>query len=314
MRQFILARIAVMVPTLLLASTAIFVLMRIAVGGDPVLYIMDREEAVGQVRLLRHELRLDRPLVSQYLEWLGRVAVGDLGRSFQSPIDVRAVLIERLPATLELVGLAAGLALLTAIPLGIYAAIAPDKLGRCAVGFTTVALCLPDFCLAMALIYVFSVTLHWLPTSGYVPFHDGLRVNLAGMALPTVSLATWYTAVWARYVRSGVLEVRGADYILVARAKGLRERTVSYRHVFRNAMLPTITIVGQNVAGMFGSVVAVETVFSNPGIGRLFSEAVLGRDYPVIQGVVLLLAFVVSMSSLIVDVCYGLADPRIRYG
>ncbi len=314
MRRYILGRIAILIPTLLLASTTIFVLMRVAVGGDPVLYIVDREETAEQAQLLRHQLRLDRPVAAQYLDWLGRVATGDFGRSFQYPMDVRSVLIERLPATVELVGLAAGLALLIAVPTGIYTAVTPDGVGRSAVTLTTVALCVPDFCLAMALVYVFSVTLHWLPTGGYVSFHYGLGANLAGMVLPAASLSAWYAAVWARYIRSGVLEARDTDYVRVARAKGLAERTVSYRHVFRNAMLPTITIVGQNIAGMFGGIVAVETVFSTPGIGRLFGDAVLGRDYPVIQGVVLLLAFVVSLSSLMVDVCYGLADPRIRYG
>jgi peptide/nickel transport system permease protein len=314
MQRYLLARIVIILPTLLLASTAIFVLMRTAVGGDPVLYIIDREETGGQARLLRHELHLDRPIGAQYLDWLSRVAIGDFGRSFRYPMDVRSVLIERLPATVELAGLATALALSIAIPMGIYTATVPGGLARFAASSTTVALCVPDFCLAMALIYVFSVTLHWLPSSGYVPFHYGLLGNLSGMVLPTVSLAAWYAAVWARYVRSAFLEVRGADYVRVARAKGLAERAVTYGHVFRNAMLPTVTIVGQNVAGMFGGTVAVETVFGNPGIGRLFSDAVLGRDYPVIQGVVLLLAFVVSVSSLMVDVCYGFVDPRIRYG
>jgi peptide/nickel transport system permease protein len=134
------------------------------------------------------------------------------------------------------------------------------------------------------------------------------------MLLPVVSLATWYAAAWARYVRSAFLETLDADFVRVARAKGLAERAVSYRHVLRNAILPTLTIVGQNVAAMFGGVVAVETVFGNPGIGRLFSTAVLGRDYPVIQGVIVMLTFIVCLSSLMVDVVYGLVDPRIRYG
>ena len=314
MQRYVLGRIVIMIPTLLLASTVIFVLMRIAVGGDPVLHIIDREETAGQARLLRHELHLDRPITAQYLDWLSRVAIGDFGRSFQFPVDVRSVLIERLPATVELAGLATALALSVAIPLGIYTTAEPGGLARFAASSTTVALCVPDFCLATVLIYVFSVTLHWLPSSGYVPFHYGLRENLLGMVLPAVSLAAWYAAVWTRYVRSAFLEVRGADYVRVARAKGLSERAVTYGHVFRNAILPTVTIVGQNVAGMFGGTVAVETVFGNPGIGRLFSDAVLGRDYPVIQGVVLLLAFVVSVSSLVVDVCYSFVDPRIRYG
>jgi len=314
MQRYVLGRIVIMIPTLLLASTVIFALMRTAVGGDPVLYIIDREEAAGQARLLRHELHLDRPIGAQYLDWLSRVAVGDFGRSFRYPMEVRSVLIERLPATAELAGLATALALSIAIPIGIYTATVPGGLARFAASSTTVALCLPDFCLAMALIYVFSITLHWLPSSGYVPLHYGLLENVSGMVLPAVSLAAWYAAVWARYIRSAFLEVRGADYVRVARAKGLAERAVTYGHVLRNAMLPTVTIVGQNVAGMFGGTVAVETVFGNPGIGRLFSDAVLGRDYPVIQGVVLLLAFVVSVSSLVVDVCYGFVDPRIRYG
>ena len=314
MQRYVLGRILIMIPTLLLASTVIFALMRMAVGGDPVLHIIDREETAGQVRLLRHELHLDRPIAAQYLDWLGRVAIGDFGRSFQFPVDVRSVLIERLPATVELAGLATALALSVAIPIGIYTATVPGGLARFAASSTTVALCVPDFCLAAVLIYVFSVTLHWLPSSGYVPFHYGLLENLLGMALPAISLAAWYAAVWARYVRSAFLEVRGADYIRVARAKGLSERAVTYGHVFRNAILPTVTIVGQNVAGMFGGTVAVETVFGNPGIGRLFSDAVLGRDYPVIQGVVLLFSFIYVVVNLIVDLLYAVLDPRVSAG
>lgn len=313
MRRYIATRLLVIVPTLVLASVAIFVLMHVAVGGDPSLYIMGRDSTAGQSQVLRHDLHLDRPLTAQYLDWLRHMAGGDFGRSFQYPMDVRTVLLARLPATLELAGLAAALALAIAIPAGIYMALSPGGLGRLAAGSTIAALCLPDFCLGILLIYVFSVILHWLPSSGYVPLRYGVGQNLAGMALPVVSLAAWYAAAWARYVRSSFLETLDADFVRVARAKGLAERAVSYRHVLRNAILPTVTIVGQNVAAMFGGVVAVETVFGNPGIGRLFSTAVLGRDYPVIQGVVVLLTFVVCLSSLMVDVVYGLVDPRIRY-
>jgi peptide/nickel transport system permease protein len=313
MRRYVLGRIAILVPTLVLASMAIFLLMRLAVGGDPVLYVMEREWTATQGEALRRELHLDRPIVVQYGNWLARLVVGDFGRSFQSPVEVRYLLLARLPATLELAAMAGALALLIAIPAGIYMAVAPPRLGRVASTTTIAALCVPDFCLGILLIYVFSVTLRWLPSSGYVPLHYGLRENLAGMILPAVSLAAWYAAAWARYVQSAFLEVLEADYIRTARAKGLRERAISYKHVLRNAIIPTITIVGQNVAGMFGGVVVVETVFGNPGIGRLFANAVLGRDYPVVQGVVVVLTLVVSLSSLLVDMLYSVADPRIRY-
>ena len=313
MRRYIAGRLLVIVPTLLVASMGIFALMQVAVGGDPALHVLGREASAGQVRALRRELGLDRPIAVQYLDWLRHVAVGDFGRSFQSPMDVRAVLLARVPATLELAGLAAALGVAIAIPAGVYMALAPRGVGRIAEGSTIAALCLPDFALGILLIYLFSVTLHWLPSSGYVPLRYGIGQNLAGMVLPVLSLATWYAAAWARYIRSSFLETLDADFVRVARAKGLAERVVSYRHVLRNAMLPTLTIIGQNVAAMFGGVVAVETVFGNPGLGRLFSTAVLGRDYPVIQGVVVLLTVVVCLSSLLVDVCYGLADPRVRY-
>jgi peptide/nickel transport system permease protein len=314
MRRYVATRIVVIVPTLLLASAAIFALMQLAVGGDPTLYIMGREGSTAQAEALRKDLHLDRSLVVQYVDWLRHVARGDFGRSFQYPLDVRAVIVGRLPATLELAGLAAAAAIAAAIPAGVYMALVPHGFGRLASGFTIAALCLPDFCVGILLIYLFSVMLHWLPSSGYVPLRDGMGRNLAGMVLPVVSLATWYAAAWARYVRSAFLETLDADFVRVARAKGLAEGAVSYRHVLRNAMLPTLTIVGQNVAAMFGGVVAVETVFGNPGIGRLFSTAVLGRDYPVIQGVIVMLTLVVCLSSLLVDVLYGLVDPRVRYG
>jgi peptide/nickel transport system permease protein len=313
MGRYLVRRSLLLIPTVLFASMTVFVLMRLAVGGDPVLYIIDRDEPARHAQVLRHELRLDRPMAAQYIEWLGRVATGDFGRSFQYPMGVRTVLLERLPATAELVAIGAAMALLVAVPGGICMAASPNRSGGIAVALSTVTLCVPDFCLAIVLIYIFSVTLRWLPTSGYVPMHYGVGANLAGMILPAASLAAWYAAVWARYIGSGILDACVKDYVRAARARGLAESAVLWRHVLRNALLPTITIVGQNIAGMFGGVVAVETVFSSPGLGRLFSDAVLGRDYPVIQGVVLLLAFLISLSSLAVDICYGLADPRIRY-
>ncbi len=314
MGWFILRRLVIFIPTLLVASLAIFILMRTAIGGDPVLYMMGREATLARAAKVRQTLGLDRPIAVQYVDWLGRVVVGDLGRSFEYPMDVRATVFERLPATLELTALATVLALLVAVPVGVVSAVARHTAFGRFIGASTVAgICVPNFWLGLLLIYLFSVELGWLPSSGYVPPRDGWRQNLASMVLPTISLAAWYAAAWARYVRSALIEVLQAEYIRVARAKGLFERTVLYRHALRNALIPVVTIVGQNVPFMLAGAVAVETVFSVPGVGRLFSDAVLARDYPVIQGDVLFLTLAVAASSLIVDVSYVLLDPRIRY-
>ncbi|HKX17661.1 MAG TPA: ABC transporter permease [bacterium] len=314
MWRYAARRILILVPTMVAVTLGIFVLMRTAVKGDPALYLMGHEATLQQAAAAHARLGLDRPILVQYVAWLRRLGALDLGRSFEYPIDVRSALAGRLPATAELAGLATLFALAVAIPAGMFITVARETLAGRAVRAVLVAgICVPNFWLGMLLIYLFSVRLHWLADSAYTPFAENPGRNLISMILPAVSLAAFYGAAWARYLSSALLDVLHGDYIRVARAKGLVERTVLFKHALRNALIPVVTIVGQNIPYMLAGAVIVEVVFSLPGVGRLFSDAIQSRDYPVVQGAVLLVTAAVVLSSLVVDLTYGVLDPRIKY-
>jgi peptide/nickel transport system permease protein len=312
--RYTLRRILVLIPTVLVVTLGIFVLMRTAVRGDPALYLMGHEATLRQAAAARTRLGLDRPVLVQYVDWLRRLGALDLGRSFEYPIDVRSALAGRLPATLELAALASLVALLIALPAGIFITVARDTpAGRAVRGLLVAGICVPNFWLGMLLIYVFGVQLHWLRDSGYTPLAEHPVRSLASMFLPALSLAAFYSASWARYLSAALFDVLHGDYIRVARAKGLAERRVLWRHALRNALIPVVTIVGQNIPFMLAGAVIVEVVFSLPGVGRLFSDAIQARDYPVVQGTVLLVTAAVVASSLLVDLAYAVLDPRITY-
>ncbi|HLY23407.1 MAG TPA: ABC transporter permease [bacterium] len=314
MWRYTLRRVLILIPTMLVVTLGIFVLMRTAVKGDPALYLMGHEATLQQAAAARTRLGLDRPVLVQYAAWLRRLGALDLGRSFEYPIDVRSALAGRLPATVELAGLATLLALAVAIPAGMFITIARDTpAGRLVRALLVAGICVPNFWLGMLLIYLFSVKLHWLSGGAYTPLGENPGRNLASMILPAVSLAAFYGAAWARYLSSALADVLHGDYIRVARAKGLVERTVLFKHALRNALIPVVTIVGQNIPFMLAGAVIVEVVFSLPGVGRLFSDAIQSRDYPVVQGAVLLVTAAVVASSLAVDLTYGMLDPRIKY-
>ena len=314
MWRYAARRVLILIPTMLVVTLGIFVLMRTAVRGDPALYLMGHEATLQQAAAARARLGLDRPILVQYAEWLRRLGALDLGRSFEYPIDVRSALAGRLPATAELAGLATLFALAVAIPAGMFITVARDTpAGRAVRAVLVAGICVPNFWLGMLLIYLFSVRLHWLAGSAYTPFTQDPSRNLASMILPAVSLAAFYGAAWARYLSAALLDVLHGDYIRVARAKGLVERTVLFKHALRNALIPVVTIVGQNIPYMLAGAVIVEVVFSLPGVGRLFSDAIQSRDYPVVQGAVLLVTAAVVVSSLVVDLTYGVLDPRIKY-
>ncbi|HEV2281784.1 MAG TPA: ABC transporter permease [bacterium] len=314
MWRYALRRVLILIPTMLVVTLGIFVLMRTAVKGDPALYLMGHEATLRQAAAARTRLGLDRPILVQYGEWLRRLGALDLGRSFEYPIDVRSALAGRLPATVELAGLATLLALAVAIPAGMFITIARDTpAGQVVRAMLVAGICVPNFWLGMLLIYLFSVKLRWLSGGAYTPLAENPGRNLASMILPAVSLAAFYGAAWARYLSSALVDVLHGDYIRVARAKGLVERTVLFKHALRNALIPVVTIVGQNIPFMLAGAVIVEVVFSLPGVGRLFSDAIQSRDYPVVQGAVLLVTAAVVASSLVVDLTYGMLDPRIKY-
>ena len=314
MTAYIVARLLQLLGLLIIVSLLTFVLMRVLLG-DPVLMILGPDASVDQaaVERLRHELLLDQPLPIQYLDWLRHAAVGDFGRSLRTPISVQAAVVSRLPVTLELSIAALAVALLFAVPIGIQAALRPGSrldVGLSALSVTTLSL--PNFLLGILLIFIFAIRLRWLPSAGYVPFADGPEQHVRSMILPVLTLAAAYTGSFSRFSRSLMMDVLAQDYVRTARAKGLPELLVMRRHAVRNALIPLITVVGVELAGLFGGAVVTETVFSLPGVGLLLTDSILGKDLPTVQAIVLFLTVAVVLTSFVVDLVYGFLDPRVR--
>lgn len=314
MTVYILKRLVSMVPVLLIVSIVIFSLIHLT-PGDPVLTMLG-EEATPEARdALRRELGLDRPLPIQYAAWLVRVLGGDLGRSIRTNQPVSEAIMERLPVTLELALLAMAVSLTIALPAGIVAATRRGSLAD--VGstvFSLLGVSMPNFLLAVILVFLFSLQLRWFPPIGYThPFQD-LGANLKGMILPAITLGTFAAAAVARLTRSTLLEVLGQDYIRTGWAKGLSERVIIRRHAMKNALIPVVTVVGLQLGNLLGSAIVTETIFALPGIGRLVVDSIYQRDFPLVQGVTLYLAVIFLTVNLIVDLIYAYLDPRIRYG
>ena len=314
MTTYILKRLISMVPVLFVVSIVIFSLIHLT-PGDPVL-VMLGEEATPEARdQLRAQLGLDRPLPLQYVAWLGRVLTGDLGRSIRTNQPVAEAIGQRLPITIELAVLAMVVALLVAIPAGLIAATRRNSLADVsATVLTLLGISMPNFLLAVLLVYLFSLQLRWLPPIGYVsPLLDPVA-NLKGMIMPAITLGAFVAAAVARMMRSTLLEVLHQDYVRTAWAKGLAENVVIRRHALKNALIPVVTIVGLQLGNLLGSAIVTETIFALPGVGRLVVDSIYQRDFPLVQGVVLYLAIIFLVVNLIVDLLYAYLDPRIRYG
>lgn len=283
------------------------------VPGDPVRIALGTRYTPEAYDALRHASGLDRPLPAQFVSYLGHAATGNLGVSFRSGDPVAQVLAERLPATVSLAVVGIVLALAIALPAGIYAAAHEGRLSDVIVRITSqFGVSVPDFWLGILLISLFSTTLGWLPTSGYRPLFDDPAGWLRHVILPGLTVGLVAAAIMTRYVRSAVLEVSAMGYVRTARSKGLSPRVITLRHVVRNALVPILTITGIQLATILGGVIVVEVVFAWPGLGRLVYLSVAARDYPVIQGAVLLIAVLFLAVNLVVDVLYALVDPRIR--
>jgi len=314
MLRFVIERVLLTFVLLFVISVATFSLMSLVIG-DPVYAILGPESSADQLTIerLRQELQIDRPLPVRYADWLGHAVTGDLGRSFRQPIQVRDAIIARVPVTLELTAFAIVLAVVVAIPFGTAAALRAG--GRLDVVLSAVAafdLSVPNFFLGILLIYVFALRLGWLPSAGFVTMNSDVIGNLRLMLLPTLTLAAAYGGGFARYVRSCMVEVLGEDYVRTARAKGLGRAVIVMRHALRNALIPLTTVIALEIASLFGGAVVTETVFSLPGIGTLLTESILGRDLPMVQGVVLFVTAAVVFTNLVVDLAYGLINPRVR--
>ena len=313
MGLLILRRLAATIPVLLLVTAGVFALIHLT-PGDPIDAMMAESVDDSVKRELRRELGLDRPLYVQYMSWMGRLLQGDLGRSIRNQEPVVENVGRRIRPSLQLAGLAMAISLLVATPVGILSAARRNSpIDRVGTSFALFGICMPNFLIALLLIFVFGVTLRWLPISGYVdPLEepwDGLR----SLALPAITLGLALAAVITRTLRSSMLEALSEDYIRTARAKGLTDGAVVRRHALRNALIPVVTVLGLQLGTLIGGAVITEYVFALPGVGRLVVDAVFARDYPLVQGVVLLIAVGFILSNLAVDLIYGWIDPRIRY-
>ena len=314
MPQYILRRLLLMVPVAFLVTVIVFVLLRLA-PGDPVLAYAGEERDPEILAQVRRSLGLEQPWPVQYAAWLGRAVQGDLGRSIRTRQPVAEAIVERLPATLEL-GLAAlALSVAVALAVGTLSALKRNSaVDLLATGLTLAGVSLPNFFVGLILILVFGLALRLFPPGGYVPFVQEPLENLHRLVLPAATLAAASTAVNLRQVRSALLDVLSQDYVRTARAKGLGERAVVVRHALKNALVPVVTLVSLQVGAIIEGAIITETIFFWPGVGRLAVEAISGRDYPVVQAIVLLSALSFMASTLLVDLLYAWLDPRISFG
>ncbi|WP_052669408.1 ABC transporter permease [Nitriliruptor alkaliphilus] len=312
MTAFVLRRLGQALIALFGVSIVVFSLIHL-VPGDPVRAALGTRFDQEIYDLLRARAGLDQPVLVQFVDWFGRAVTGDLGVSFRTGRTVTAELGDRLPATLLLAASALLIGVLIALPAGIVSAVRQGKpVDYVASSMSQVGVSVPDFWFGILLILLFSRTLGWLPPGGYVPFTEDPVEAMRRLLLPAVTAGVVTGSILTRFVRSSVLEAMQADHVRLARAKGLPERYVLRHHVLRNAWVPVVTITGLQLATLLGGIVVVEVVFSWPGIGRYALDAVNGRDYPALQGVVLVIAAGFLLVNFLVDLVYGKLDPRIR--
>jgi peptide/nickel transport system permease protein len=310
--QVLLRRAFISVVTLFVISLIVFAGVR-AIPGDPARVMAGTEADEAGLEEIREKYGLDDPLPVQYLRWIGLAVQGDLGESIRTRESVAATIAQKLPITIELTGLAILVAVSIAIPAGVFAAVRRNSAwDMLASALSLGGVSVPNFWLGIMLILLLSVRLGWLPASGFVPWWEDLAANLQRMIMPAVVLGTSLAAVLMRQTRNAMIEVLSADYIRTARAKGLAQHGVVFRHAIRNALLPVVTILGLQMGALMGGAVVTEQIFVVPGFGRLIVEAVFTRDYPLVQGVVLISASAYVVINLLVDISYSLLNPRIR--
>ena len=313
MKTYVARRFLALIPVALVVATVAFVLIHLA-PGDPASVIAGPDATQEDVRKISRQLGLDAPLPVQLLQWYGRLLQGDLGRSIFLRKPVTEAILDRVEPTLLLTTSAIVIAVLIGVPAGVLAAryhnSATDQVLMAA---ALVGISVPNFLAGLLLVLCFSVWLGWFPVAGYSPLEDGWPATLRSLVLPALALGVVQSALIARIARSSMLDVLREQFIIAGRAKGLGERAVIYKHALKNAMIPTVTIIGISFAVLISGAVVIETVFNIPGLGRLIISAVLRRDYPVIQGVVLCVAGVYMLINLAVDLSYVIFDPRVRY-
>ena len=313
MLAFILRRLLATIPVLILVAVVVFAILRLS-PGDPAVIMAGDGATPERIEQIRQAMGLDQPLLKQFFLWAGRLVQGDFGTSLMSGVPVRQLIGQRLEPSLSLAILTLLFTLVVSLPLGILAAWKQGRLlDRMVMGFSVLGFSVPVFVTGYLLIWGFAIELSWFKVQGYTPLANGFWPFLHRLILPSLALSTIYVALIARITRTSVIEVMGEDFIRTARAKGLGETGVLLGHALRNAAVPIATVIGVGIALLISGVVVTESVFNIPGLGRLVVEAVLARDYPVIQGLTLFFAFVYVFINLVVDCAYTLFDPRIRY-
>jgi peptide/nickel transport system permease protein len=310
---YIAKRLLATIPVMAIVAVFVFALLRLT-PGDPAAIIAGNAATADDVANIRLRLGLDEPIVTQFFVWLSQVMRGDFGESFFFKKTVASLVADRIEPTLMLSLTTIVLSVVIAVPLGVLAAYRQGTwVDRVVMGFSVLGFSVPVFVIGYALIYLFAIELNWFPVQGYQPLSQGVWGCLVRLVLPSLTLSVIYIALIARISRTSILEVLGEDYIRTARAKGLSDRVVLMRHALRNAAVPIVTVIGIGIALLIGGVVVTESVFSIPGLGRLTVDAVLARDYPTVQAVILLFSVVYVLINLLVDVSYTALDPRIRY-
>jgi peptide/nickel transport system permease protein len=313
MAPYILRRVLVTIPVMAIVALFVFSLLYIA-PGDPAAVIAGDQASPADVERIRQSLGLDRPFLVQFGSWLWRILHFDLGTSIFTNLPVASMIKQRIEPTLSLMTLTLVLTIVVAVPLGVIAAWkAGSWIDRLIMAFAVSAFSLPVFVVGYLLAYIFALELEWLPVQGYTPFANGFWPWLQSLILPSIALGSVYVALIARITRASMLEVLQQDYIRTGRAKGLGQRSILFVHALKNAAVPIVTVIGIGIALLIGGAVVTESVFAIPGLGRLTVDAILRRDYPVIQGIVLMFSFLYTLVNLMVDLTYTLIDPRIRY-
>jgi len=310
---YFLRRIVATIPVMAVVALFVFSLLYIA-PGDPAAIIAGDQATPADVARIRESLGLDRPFLVRFGEWLWQIMQGDLGTSIFTNLPVLTMIAQRFEPTLSLMAVTLCLAVSVAVPLGVVAAWkAGTWIDSAVMAFAVFGFSVPVFVVAYLLSFVFALELEWLPVQGYTPLAQGIWPWLQNLILPAIALGCVYIALTARITRAAMLEVLAQDYIRTARAKGLGQQGILFVHALKNAAVPIVTVIGIGVALLIGGAVVTETVFAIPGLGRLTVDAILRRDYPLIQGLVLLFSFAYVLVNLIIDLLYTLLDPRIRY-
>jgi peptide/nickel transport system permease protein len=313
MLMYLCRRVAAVVPVVLIVAVLVFLMLRLT-SGDPAAVIAGNSASDEDIAHIREQLGLNRPIALQFASWIGKMATGDFGDSFFYKKSVASLIADRVEPTLALATATIILATAISVPLGAWAAHRQGSwIDRIVMGFSVLGFSVPVFVIGYLFIYIFAVRLGWFPVQGYQRIGDGVVGFLYRLILPSITLSIVYVALLARMTRTSVLETLGEDYIRTARAKGISPLKVLVRHALRGAAVPIVTVIGISVALLIGGVVVTESVFNIPGLGRLTVDAVLARDYPTVQAVVLLFSLTYVGINLAIDLIYMALDPRIRY-